>query len=178
VQLAITVLKAATAWAFETGQVGRDPLAGYWRPRAISRCATGDAWAADEARRFLAHVATDHLAPARGLERGELAGLRWDAVDLEGATMRIVSTRVLVDEKPVVSNPKTEAGRRNVPLDPVLVGMLPTGKARQKAERLSVGEGWEQSGYVFTDEMGRPLYSEYFSTAFESLAKVAGLREV
>ena len=89
--------------------------------------------------------------------------------------MRIVSTLVLVDGRSVVSTPKTEAGRRNVPLDPALVGMLRTWKARQKAERLSVGEGWEQSGYVVTDEMGRPLHPEYFSTAFESLAKAAGL---
>jgi site-specific recombinase XerC len=34
VQLSITVLKAATGWALETGLVGRDPLAGYRRPRA------------------------------------------------------------------------------------------------------------------------------------------------
>jgi hypothetical protein len=32
VQLAISVLKGSTAWAFETGLVGRDPLAGYRRP--------------------------------------------------------------------------------------------------------------------------------------------------
>jgi hypothetical protein len=107
-----------------------------------------------------------------------VAGLRWEALDLDGATMRIVSTRVLVDGKPVVSTPKTEAGRRNVPLDPMLVGMLRTWKTRQRAEQLSVGEGYEQSGYVFTDEIGRPLNPEYFSTALDSLAKAAGLRRV
>jgi hypothetical protein len=37
VQLSVTLLKAATAWALETGLVGRDPLAGYRRPRAETR---------------------------------------------------------------------------------------------------------------------------------------------
>jgi integrase len=184
VQLAVTALKAATAWAFETGLVGRDPLAGYRRPRAQSRGASGGSWTADEARQFLANVADDRLAPAwallltRGLRRGELAGLMWDAIDLDSATMRIVSTRVLVDGKPVISTPKTEAGRRNIPLDPILVSMLRSWKARQGEERLSVGEGYDKGGYVFTDEIGRPVHPEYFSTAFDTQTKAAGLRQV
>jgi integrase len=184
VQLALTVLKASTAWSFETGLVGRDPLAGYRRPRAQSNGVSGDAWTAEEAKTFLAHVANDRLAVAwallltRGLRRGELAGLRWDAVDLDNATMRIVHTRVLVDGKPVPSTPKTEPGRRNVPLDPALVGMLRAWKARQGEERLSVGEGWGQGGHVFTDEIGRPIHPAYFSKALDSLAKAAGLRRI
>jgi len=114
----------------------------------------------------------------RGLRRGELAGLKWDAIDLDGSTMRIVRTRVLVDGKPVVSAPKTEAGRRNVPLDSTLVAMLRAWKTRQGAERLSVGEGYEHSGYVFTDEVGRPLNPEYFSTALESITRATGIRRV
>ena len=47
VQLSIVVLKAATAWAFETGLVGRDPLAGFRRPRAAAGKGAGDAWTAE-----------------------------------------------------------------------------------------------------------------------------------
>lgn len=49
------------------------------------------------------------------------------------------------------------------------VGALPT---------LSVGEGWEQSGYALTDEVGRPLHPEDFSTALDTLTRAAGLRRV
>jgi hypothetical protein len=80
VQLSIVVLKAATAWAFETGLVGRDPLAGFRRPRAQAGKGADEAWAAENARAFLASVASDRLVAAwtllltRGLRRGELAG--------------------------------------------------------------------------------------------------------
>jgi hypothetical protein len=53
VQLAVTVLKAATGWALQTGLVGRDPLGGYRRPRAQTAKGAGLAWTADEARAFL-----------------------------------------------------------------------------------------------------------------------------
>ena len=82
VQLSLTVLKAATAWALETGLVGRDPLAGYRRPRATTSKGAGAAWTVDEARAFVGSVSDDRLSGAwrllltRGLRRGELAGLR------------------------------------------------------------------------------------------------------
>jgi integrase len=183
VQLSITVLKAATAWAFETGLIGRDPLAGYRRPRANSGGHSGAAWTADEARAFLSYSSNDRLAPAwvllltRGLRRGELAGLRWGAVDLDAGTMRIVSTRVLVNGKPQDSRPKTEAGRRNVPLDEKLIALLRALKTRQSEERLALGE-WGGEDYVFTDEFGQPVHPEHFSTSFDYLTKAAGLRTV
>ncbi len=89
------LIKAATAWAFETGVVGRDPLAGFRRPRAQTAKGVGAAWTADEARAFLGSVIDDRLVAARtllltrGLRRGELAGLRWDAVDLEAGSLQI-----------------------------------------------------------------------------------------
>jgi len=184
VQLSVVVLKAATAWAFETGLVGRDPLAGFRRPRAAAGKGAGEAWTADGARAFLASVADDRLVAAwtllltRGLRRGELAGLRWDAVDIEGGTLRIVRTRVLVDGKPVDSVPKTEAGRRTIPLDSSLVASLRSHKTRQGQERWAAGEAWGHQGYVFTDELGAPLHPETFSTRFETLAAGAGLPRI
>lgn len=125
VQLAAQVLKSATRWALATGLLGRDPLAGYKRPRATSPAMR--AWTADEARAFLAATRGDRLAVAwallltRGLRRGELCGLRWSAVDLGGGALRVVATRVVVDGLAVESVPKTRAGVRSIPLDGHLV---------------------------------------------------------
>ena len=142
VQLSITVLKAATSWAFETGLVGRDPLAGYRRPRAQTTKGAGAAWTADEARAFLASVSGDRLVIAgtllltRGLRRGELAGLQWGGVDLDAGSLQITRTRVLVDGAPVDSVPKTEAGRRTIPLDSSLVASL---RSHKRGRVRSVG---------------------------------------
>ena len=184
VQLSVVVLKASTAWAFETGLVGRDHLAGFRRPRAAVGNGAGKAWTAEEARAFLVSVTDDRLVAAwtllltRGLRRGELAGLRWDAVDLEGGTLRIVRTRVLVDGKPVDSEPKTDAGRRTIPLDPSLVSCFRSHWVQQGTERLAAGEAWNDQGYVFTDQLGLPLYPDLFSERFIALAEAAGLRRI
>jgi len=112
VQLAIVVLKAATTWAVETRIVGRDPLLGFKRPRSKASKDATAAWTTEEARSFLASVADDRLMAAwsllltRGLRRGELAGLRWDAIDLDGRSLRITRTRVLVDGQPSTPSPR------------------------------------------------------------------------
>ncbi len=184
VQLAIVVLKAATTWAVETRIVGRDPLLGFKRPRAKASKDATAAWSNDEARAFLVSVADDRLLAAwsllltRGLRRGELAGLRWDAVDLEGGSLRITRTRVLVDGRPVDSVPKTDAGNRRIPLDEHLAARLRSHKTRQGQERWAAGQAWGEGGYVFTDELGTPLHPEYFSTRFETLSDRAGLRRI
>ena len=184
VQLSITVLKAATSWALETGLVGRDPLAGYRRPRAQTSKGAGAAWTADEARAFLVSVSDDRLVTAwtllltRGLRRGELAGLKWDAVDLDAGWLQITTTRVLVDGAPVDSVPKTDAGRRTIPLDSTLVVSLRSHKTRQGQERWAASEAWSTEGYVFTDELGAALHPEFFSTRFETLIDRAQLRRI
>jgi integrase len=185
VQIAITVLKAATGWAAAspTGLIARDPLAGYKRPRAQQT--PMNAWSTDEARRFLAATSGDRLAFAwslfltRGLRRGELCGLRWDEVDLDGRVIRIVRTRVVVDGKSVESLPKTAAGRRSVPLDPALVSVLRRHKAVQAAEQLAATESaYEDGGWLVADELGRPLYPDTVSERFDELVKKAKLRRI
>lgn len=119
VQLSITVLKAATSWALEAGLVGRDPLAGYRRPRAQTAKGAGAAWTVDEARAFLVAVSDDRLVAAwtllltRGLRRGELAGLGWDAVDLEGGSLQITRTACWLEVSPSTQcrRQRPDAGR-------------------------------------------------------------------
>jgi integrase len=184
VQLAIVVLKAAATWATETRILGRDPLLGFKRPKSKAAKDATAAWTVDEARAFLSSVSNDRLLAAwsllltRGLRRGELAGLRWDAVDLEGRSLRITRTRVLVDGQPVDSEPKTDAGKRRVPLDDHLVARLRSHKTGQRAEHMKAGVIWSDRGYVFTDELGEPLHPEYLSTRFETLTDRAKLRRI
>lgn len=182
VQLAVTVTKAATAWAVMTGMLGRDPLLGYKRPRTSSKPMT--AWTADEAKTFLRATQSDRLAfgwgllLTRGLRRGELCGLRWDDVDLDGGALSINRTRVIVDGKPTDSLPKTAAGRRSIPLDPALVGLLRRHRAAQAAEKLAAGAEYEDSGWLVADELGHPYYPDSVSAWFDQKVKDAGLRRI
>ena len=183
VQMTVGFLKAATRYALETALVGRDPLAGVRRPRSQSPERT--VWDPEQARAFLGAVRDDRLYAAwclllgRGLRRGELAGLRWEAVDLSGGSLAVTSARVVVQGGRVVEGlPKTAAGRRRIDLDTHLVSVLHRHHAQQGEERLRAGEAWADSGYVFTDELGRPYHPDTFSERFERLVRQTGLPRI
>lgn len=131
-------------------------------------------WTPEEAKVFLTATKGDRLFAAwalflgRGLRRGEVAGLTWSHVDLEGGRLAITATRVLTNAgKAVESRPKTAAGVRGIDLDSSLVAILRGHRARQAAEKLIAGEAYEDGGWVFTDELGRPYYPGYFSDAWD-----------
>ncbi|HUN33577.1 MAG TPA: tyrosine-type recombinase/integrase [Trebonia sp.] len=45
----------------------------------------------------------------------------------------------------------------------------------RKRERLAAGDAWEDSGQMFTDELGRPRHLEHVSHRFGELAAATGL---
>lgn len=138
----------------------------------------------DEARAFLAHTVDDRLAfawallLARGLRRGEVCGLRWSDVDLDAGTLRVVRTRVVVDDKAVDSAPKTRAGVRPIPLDAHLVKLLRAHKARQATEKLAAGEAYEDAGHLVADELGHPIHPDTLSAWLDDKIADAGLRRI
>lgn len=183
-QYSFVVLGKALSYAVRGGFLSRNPLTGMDRPQSSS--AEMKHWSSEEAAAFLDAVSDDRLFAAwslflgRGFRRGELAGLRWADVDLETKPGRIAVTHtvVLVDGKPAVSEPKTAAGRRSVPLDASLVAVLRAHRRRQLEERLAWGEAWQDTGYVFCREDGSPVHPETFSTAFECHQRRAGVRMI
>lgn len=94
------------------------------------------------------------LAGGTGMRWGECAGLRWDAVDLAGATVLVSRTVTEVGghvlPKPY---PKTKAGRRVVPLPPFVVAQL-----RGHRDAYPAGP----AGEVFTNTAGGPLRRTLF----------------
>ena len=182
VQYAYTVLRGALEHAARHGYVLRNAAAVVQRPAA--RRPEMSYWTPQEAAAFLDHVEDDRLYAAwslflqRGPRRGEVAGLRWSDVDLDNGRLSITHTLVMVSGRVQVSEPKTARGRRTIPLDAGLVSVLRAHRRRQIEDRLAWGEAWEDTGYVFTREDGRPLYPEHLTTAFEALVKESGLRRI
>ena len=181
-QLTVQVLKSACALALVNGLLSRDPVGGVKRPRSKARVM--QVWDTEQAKAFLNHTKDDRLAFAwslaltRGLRRGEICGLRWSSVDLDKGVIRINETRVVVKAKVIESTPKTEEGRRTVPLDPALVAILRRHKARQASEQLLAGEAYEDDGYLLTDELGRPCYPDQFSGWFDDKLTTAKLPRI
>lgn len=80
--------------------------------------------------------------------------------------------------EPVQGRPKTEASDRTIALDADTVTALRAHRRHQAAERLAAGEAWTNSGFAFTDEIGRPLHPQQVSDQFYQLAFQVGLPPV
>jgi integrase len=110
-----------------------------------------------------------------GMRRGEVLGLRWKDIDLERGRVSISQTLVLVDNKPQVSVPKTDSGRRSITLDPETTVALKSHKTANAQERLALGLGLTQGDLAFTSIDGQPIHPDWFGRAFTRLSRTAGL---
>jgi integrase len=66
-----------------------------------------------------------------GLRPEEVCGLRWRNVNLRTGELAIVRVRTLVDGRAVEKAPKTNAGRRVLPMDAALTAALTDFRALQ-----------------------------------------------
>jgi integrase len=172
------VLAMALGDATETGKLARSPfaeIAKSQRPTQHKQSQQlGRVWSGEQARRFLASVRVDRLYPLfavlldSGARRGEVLGLMWPDIDLDGLTVKFSRNRVLVDDHVEEGTPKNDQPR-TVNIDARTAAALRRWHKAQIAERLAAGAGWADSGYLFTDELGAPLRPDSVSGRFERL---------
>jgi integrase len=165
-------LSTALTTARARGQLGHNPLAGVQLPR-VDR-PEPSVWTLSQAQAFLAAIRADELevlwrlALLTGMRRGELLGLRWDDVDLDGWQIRVRTTRITIGATTIEGPPKSRAGRRAIHLDWPTVRLL---------QRLRA-HGVPLSGHVFVDHDGNPLRPGWVSRRFTQLVAAAGLPRI
>jgi integrase len=87
-------------------------------------------------------------------------------------------TLIHVDYEVQFSQPKTTRSRRSISLDPLTLGALKAHRARQLEDRLMVGDGWKDTGLVFTRPDGEPIHPQALSDDFERAVRAAGLPRI
>jgi len=181
VQLSVTVLRMACKWAVRIGRLRVNVTADTTMPM-MRKGNKMNIWERPDSAKFAAYVAGDRLGAlyllgmTRGMRRGEMCGLRWVDVNLADGYLSVKQTRIIVGGTDIqVSTPKTDAGKRRVPLDAALVAILHAHAGRQLEERLAFGTGWTDTGYVFTMEDGLPVKPDHISDRFTRLCKAAGV---
>lgn len=170
-------------------RVGRDA-----KEKATANAVANRPWDQDEVRQFLAGIYQHRLfAPmllALIAERpAEVCGMRWaQDVDLEAGTVVVgENTRTLVYDrslekgqrnKVVEKKAKTAAGQRHLPLPAPVSAALLVFRALQAQEKEAAGRGYEDSGYVLVDELGRPFKTNQLRRAAYKLMEETGVRKV
>lgn len=118
----------------------------------------------EQARTFLEAAKGDRLealyvlALTTGMRQGELLALHWQDVDLEGQTLQVRFTLQRRRSEFVFAEPKTPRSKRQVILTNAAATALRRHRARQVEERLRQGPAWEDTGLVFANQIGQPLY--------------------
>lgn len=183
------VLHRAFEWAVDQEIIATNLFRRVRAPRAKSTdtraLSFDEAHAFFEAARGSNFEAFFHIAALTGARRGELVGLKWDAIDLDAGTLSIrtslAATRAKKAERAagaasvVLKAPKSGKSRQ-VPLDPDAVGALRRVKASQAADELVARHRtYQNDGFVFTDSIGRPVKLDAPTKAFRELAAVAKL---
>ena len=117
-----------------------------------------------------------HLAVLTGLHRSEIFGLKWDAIDLTNATLRVVRTLQRITGHGLVEGqPKTDRSRRSIALSPAAVELLHGVRGTQMEHQLEYGDLWSNTGFVFTQSDGSPIDPDRVSKEFPKLVRAEGL---
>jgi integrase len=137
-------------------------------------------WDLKHLARFLEAVREDPLfalwwlVGLRGPRRGEIAGLRWEDIDLETGELAIREQVLVIGGKEYLGRPKSPAGVRVLALDEVTVAILRE-LWRTQQQRL---RDRKPSGRVFRHRDGRPVRPDWLTRRFAALVKQSGLPPV
>lgn len=178
-----TVLKGALNQAVKENLIRFNPAVLTEPPRQVRK--EVKPLTADQVRLFLDAIKRDMLYPiiltdvSTGLRRGELLGLKWEDVDLKDGTATIRRTLLQLQGQVILQeDTKTKSSRATVKLPGVVIKELKKIKKQQAKSKLSLGEAYQDQGFVFCWNDGRPFRPDFVYHRFKALLKENGLPSV
>ena len=125
------------------------------------------------------------VAAFYGLRRGEVVGLKWDAIDFEQGTISVkrTVTSTIIDGKYQEfeqKSAKTKSSLRTLPLVSNIWEKLLALREQQKENRRVCGNCYSKKydGYVFVDAMGNIFNPRSVTANFSKLLEQNGLRHI
>ena len=108
-----------------------------------------------------------HLLLFTGMRRGELLGLKWSDVDFDNKILQVCRSLQYTKERGVFEDDtKNRSSERVMKLSQTAVNYLNAYKIYQIEQRLKVGDKWQNSGYIFTNDIGEPINPNTISSWF------------
>lgn len=153
---------------------------GVRKPRPAQREGMGrkGVWTPAQSKKFLQYHKDSRLRAAwvlaiiGGLRRGELAGLKWPKIDLDGGVLHVHWQRTTSSNKVIEKEPKGKS-KRSLAIGPMVVAELRAHEDRQTVEKADFGVAYRDGQYVFCHEDGKPFYPDYLTEQWEKACKEA-----
>jgi integrase len=177
------VIRKALADGMDAGLIARNVAERAKPPRPQTRSEELRYWTPAELRHFLKLIEGHrfegalYLLAMTGARRGEIAGLRWVDVDLEGARITIRQALLAVGGEVYVSSPKSYRGR-TVDLDDETVAQLEAHRERQRREKAAFDGDYVDSEYVFRRKDGSRLDPRTLSQTFQWIVQESDLPRI
>ena len=125
------------------------------------------------------------VAAFYGFRRGEVLGLKWDAIDFERGTISVIRTvtTITVDGKQTEieqQSAKSKSSLRTLPLIGSFREYFLQVKEAQELNKQICGNCYnhEYDGFVFVDELGERMRANYLTSAFPKFLEDHGLRRM
>ena len=117
-----------------------------------------------------------------GMRLGEVCALRWENIDLVNGVVKVresvkrVSNDVPEEQKTklLIQPPKSEKGKRNIPLPNEVLAELKKHRVKQAELKLQIGELYNDQDLVFAWEDGRMVDPGYLSKHFKKVINQCG----
>lgn len=120
-----------------------------------------------------------HLFLITGARRGELLGLKWEKVDFKNSRIHICNNVLYTADRGIYEDtPKTPASQRYITLPEETMQLLREYKAWQSRERLRLGEYYQNQGFVFSQDNGKPMHPDSVNDWLRKFSKRHGLPNI
>jgi integrase len=190
----ITLLKSALEQAVDNQLIVRNPANKAKLPQASQK--EIEFLTIDEQRKLIAQLPDNTYGRAlrfiigTGLRASELCGLRWmdifeDYFSIRQGLHIVINLEAKEGDKKTevaIAPPKTQAGRRSIPLPPSLKMLLDKQLKSQRKDRLEAGSAWvggipgQSDTYVFASLVGSPLDRHNLARTLRDSLSSAGLK--
>ena len=113
-----------------------------------------------------------------GMRQGEVLGLTWECVDLDNSSLLInkqLQKAMNAEGKRVYSIISTKNSKgRKITLAPTVVSLLRRQRAVQTEWKQAAGLAWQESGLVFTNELGEHLTHNTVYLEYKKIVRTIG----
>ena len=114
-----------------------------------------------------------------GLRRGEMCGLEWGDIDFENHLITVRRSSQYVSGKGIFTKEtKTETSDRTIKLPSQAFEVLKEYRIWQNQERLKMGDRWEVSDRIFTQDDGKPIHPDTITGWFREFIATTDLPQI